>query len=85
MIFDPSLTGTAKLIYTVLAAHAGNKEYCFPSYKTICKEAGISKDSFYKHLQILVDAGYVSKDRYLPGSDGRYKSITYTLRLRVEK
>lgn len=82
---DTSIPLAAKGLYCILASYAGDKDYCFPSRDTICRDAGITKDTFYKHLQTLIDAGYIAKDRYYPGNDGKFKNNSYTLCLRRKK
>ena len=82
---NPSIPIAAKGLYSILASYAGDKDFCFPSRETICKDAGITKDTFYKHLQALIDAGYITKDRYYPGNDGKFKNNSYSLCLRQEK
>ena len=82
---DPSISLAAKGLYSVLATYAGDKNYCFPSRKTLMRDTGITKDTLTKHLQTLIDAGYVTKERYFPGNDGKFKNNSYTLCLRLKK
>lgn len=81
---NPSIPLAAKGLYCILASYAGDKDYCFPSRKTLMREAGITKDTLTRHLQTLIDAGYVTKERYYPGSDGKFKNNSYTLCLRLK-
>ena len=82
---NPSIPLAAKGLYCILASYAGDKDFCFPSRETLCRDAGITKDTFYKHLQTLINAGYIAKGRYFPGNDGKFKNCTYVLSLRVKK
>lgn len=51
----------AKGLYAYLAALSGDKDECYPSVELIRHEMGMSKDSFYKHMGILIAAGVVEK------------------------
>ena len=44
----------AKGLYAYLAALSGDKDECYPSVELIRHEMGMSKDSFYKHMGILI-------------------------------
>ena len=60
---NPDISIEAKAIYSLLASYTGNKQYCFPSVQTICKDLAISENRFYKHMQQLIDAGLVVKSK----------------------
>ena len=51
----------AKGLYAYLAALSGDKDECYPSVDLIRHEMGMSRDSFYKHMGILIAAGVVEK------------------------
>lgn len=60
---DSSLSPEARMIYAYLCSFAGAGSTCFPGLELMLKETQMSKTRFYKHLQILVDAGIVSKQQ----------------------
>ncbi len=79
---DESLPLAAKGLYALLASYAGAETYCFPSRDTLIRESGITKTSFYKYLQMLIDKGYIAKGRFYPSGDGKFKNCTYYFLLR---
>ncbi len=57
---DTVLTPTAKAIYSFLASYAGSDGSCFPKVSTIMHFIGISKGTYYRHITILKERGYIS-------------------------
>ena len=76
---DPSLTCEAKAIYAYLCSFAGDGDVAFPSVEAMLDELGMGRSRFYKHRQLLLDAGLleVSKGRR---AGSRYEHNVYRLR-----
>lgn len=75
---NKELTGIARLIYAYLASFAGDKEEAWPSSKTVCEELIISRNTFYKHLNILKESGIIST-RQENKSDGKFSKTIFTI------
>jgi len=60
---DETLTIEAKAIYSLLCSYTGTKDYCFPKVETILKNLNISRNRFYKHMDILINKGLIKKDK----------------------
>lgn len=58
VMFDLELPIQSKTIYAYLASYAGAGKI-FPRRETILEDLGINKDTYYKHLQPLLDNGYI--------------------------
>ena len=56
---DTNLTIEAKAIYGYIASFAGNGESAFPKVKTMLYHLQISEKRYYKHMQLLIDYGYI--------------------------
>lgn len=56
---DINLTIEAKAIYGYIASFAGNGESAFPKVKTMLYHLQISEKRYYKHMQLLIDNGYI--------------------------
>lgn len=56
---DTNLTIEAKAIYGYIASFAGNGEGAFPKVKTMLYHLQISEKRYYKHIQLLIDNGYI--------------------------
>ena len=52
-MLDQNLTIEAKAIYAYLCSFAGGKDDAWPSVSRICYDLKISKDRFYKHMNLL--------------------------------
>ncbi|QCX33501.1 helix-turn-helix domain-containing protein [Caloramator sp. E03] len=75
---DTRLTIEAKAIYCYLCSYAGNDGYAFPSLELITSELKIDKNRFYKHLDILIKTGFISKSKE-KNSKGQYRRVFYKL------
>lgn len=60
---DTRLSIESKAIYAYLCSYAGAGNEAYPSIPKILHDLDISKSRLYKHMDILVDAGYVIKHR----------------------
>lgn len=68
VLTNSEITIEAKAVYAYLAGYAGVSDECFPSISLICKELGISKTRLYRHMNLLVDAGVVTKTQTYNGN-----------------
>ena len=60
---DRSLPLLAKTIYAYFCAYAGCGCQAFPKREKILHDLQINKDTFTKHLKLLVEEQYISKER----------------------
>lgn len=74
---DNKITMAAKGLYAYLSAFCGKSDECYPSVEMITRELGISKDTFYRHINALVAAGVVEKKQEV--IDGRFGRMFYKL------
>lgn len=58
---DSSLTIESKAIYGYLCSQADDNGQAEVSVVKILEDLSISKDRFYRHMNALIDSGYVSK------------------------
>jgi hypothetical protein len=74
---DKKLTPEAKAIYAYLASFAGNNEMCYPGTSLMMDELLMSKERFYKHMNLLVELGIVIKQQEMDGT--KFSKNTYTI------
>lgn len=65
---DRRLTVDAKAIYAYMVSFAGAGQTAFPKRATILADLCISKTSFYKHFQLLLDHDYIRIKRQKVGN-----------------
>ena len=75
---DPTLGVTAKAVYMVLAVHADNTGYCFPSVETICKAVGRARSGVQAALAELEERGIIYRSERWT-DEGRQTSNGYVL------
>ena len=75
---NEDLTIEAKAIYGMLCTYAGSGSKAFPSVDLLCTKLQISRDRFYKHMNLLIGAGIVKKEM-VKTENGKYKTNIYTL------
>lgn len=75
---DQSIDIKAKAIYALLCTYAGSSRTAFPGVSLILSDLNISKDTYYKHMKSLKEAGYI---RVKKTNDdlGKFQSNIYTL------
>lgn len=73
-----NLTIEAKAIYGMLCSYAGAGVEAYPSVEFMCDKLHISRNRFYKHMNLLVGAGVVEK-KSIRGKDGVFSSNRYLL------
>ena len=74
---NSSLPLAAKGLYAYLAAFCGTSDECYPSVDTILRETGVSRETFYKYINVLVKAGAVKKQQI--NKNGRFGKTVYKL------
>ena len=83
-IFTLGLSGGAILVYTYLRYCENRETYqCYPSYKTIGKAVGMSKNTVKKYVDILRDKGLIETENtsvVTAKGQKRNGNLLYTLR-----
>ena len=83
-IFALGLSGGAILVYTYLRYCENRETYqCYPSYKTIGKAVGMSKNTVKKYVDILRDKGLIETENtsvVTAKCQKRNGNLLYTLR-----
>lgn len=74
---EPTLTVEARFIYAYLCSIAGGDGFCFPALDTILHDMNITKQRYYKHLNMLIDAGII--DRVQEKENGRFGRTIYKI------
>lgn len=66
LIFDSrTLSSTEKLIMLALADHANDEgKSIYPSQNRLSQKTGLARGTVNKHIQILIDKGYLNRVRY---------------------
>lgn len=60
---DRELPILAKTIYAYFCAYAGCGQQAYPKRDKIVRDLQINKDTYTKHLGLLVERGYIAKER----------------------
>lgn len=60
---DTDLTIASKALYSYLCSYAGSNNPAFPKRDKILHDLNMCKTSYYKHLQVLLDSGYIRVER----------------------
>lgn len=83
-LFHLDLSGGAKLVYAYLLYCEDRKTYqCYPSYKKIGRNTGMSVNTVKKYVEELVDKGLVATESTtVISKDGKPRngSLLYTIR-----
>ena len=83
-LFHLGLSGGAKLVYAYLLYCEDRKTYqCYPSYKKIGRNTGMSVNTVKKYVEELVDKGLVATENTtVISKDGKPRngSLLYTIR-----
>ncbi len=78
VMLDSDLTLEAKSIYAYFCSYSGAGNSAFPGRDKILADLCMSKDSYYKHYNMLLENGYITVEQ--TKTDGsRYKNNIYTL------
>lgn len=75
---DPTIPPVSKCLYSVLTIFAGEKNSCFPSIETLVQVTGMSRDTIYRHLDILEKRGII--ERQHKRKSGQFRNTVYILR-----
>lgn len=60
IMIDTSLSLDSKAIFAYFCALAGSGNKTFPYRSTIIKQLGMSKNTYYKHFNVLIKLGLIS-------------------------
>jgi len=82
VMLDKRLTAQAKGIYSYFASFAGMGTTAFPRVTTIIRELKLSKNTYYKHFNLLLELGYITVEQ--GRSNGKYEVCIYRLMDTVE-
>ena len=63
LMLDTDLTIEAKGIGAYFYSYAGSGTIAFPGRDKIVHDLGISKDTYYKHLNLLKEQGYLKVEK----------------------
>lgn len=78
-MLDEALTLEAKGIYALFCSYAGSGNTAFPGWQRIVGLLGVNKDTYYRHLRLLIKQGYLRVERMkTPGAKG-FQRNCYTL------
>lgn len=75
---DPTIPPASKCLYSVLTIFADGKNSCFPSIETLVQVTGMSRDTIYRHLDILEKRGII--ERQHKRKSGQFRNTVYILR-----
>lgn len=75
---NKNLSPAAKGLYAYLSSFCGTSDECYPSVATIIAEMGMGKDTFYRQINALVEAGVVEK-RQTKDKKGKFQKVVYKL------
>ena len=82
-MLDRDLLPGAKAIYAYLCSLVNNKATAFPGRKTILHHLQISKSSYYKYLDCLIDNGYIKTRQ--EKIEGKYSKNIFTILAKPKK
>lgn len=60
---DTDITIGSKALYSYLCSYAGSDNAAFPKRDKILHDLNMCKTAYYKHLQLLLDTGYIRIER----------------------
>ena len=78
IIRNKNISAAAKGLYAYLASFCGTSNECFPGVDMILQEMGMSRDTFYRHINALVAAGVVEKHQIV-GEGGKFGRTVYKI------
>ncbi|PWE71478.1 DNA replication protein [Bacillus cereus] len=78
IVDDARLTHKEMAVYMVLCRHLNQETgSCFPSLSTIGKKVGMSKNTIIKSLNLLIECGYVFKEKRNSEDGGHASNVYY--------
>ena len=63
VIQDPSLSTTAKAVYSLLATFANRNRTCYPSITLLAELLGVNRRTVERSITELVSKNYIKKDK----------------------
>ena len=78
VMIDENLTIEAKAIYAYLSSFCGSGNTAFPTIELITSHLKISTERFYKHFNLLIKQGYITKEQSRK-KNGTFTNNTYIL------
>lgn len=76
---DRRLSAYSKAIYAYFCSYAGAGTTAFPSVSLILADLGLAKDTYYKHLDLLKQYGYLGVRQQKADACNRFARNVYTL------
>lgn len=67
----------SKAVYCLLVSYAGEKDYCFPSLKTMCSDLKISKPTIINALKELISVSLIEADKRKTAQGENVTNIYY--------
>lgn len=61
LLRDWRVSRDARLLMGILRSYAMNKNQCWPSCETLCRDMGCSRSQLYRYLKELVDARWIER------------------------
>lgn len=77
VMIDNSLSIGSKCVYAYLLSYADTEGEAFPSVKKMMYDLNVSKDTFYKYMNELIDCGYV--DKHQEKTDNKFAHNVYNI------
>ena len=63
VIQDPSLSTTAKAVYSLLATFANKNRICYPSITRLAELLGVNRRTVERSITELANKNYIAKDK----------------------
>lgn len=80
---NQELTVEARGIYAYFCSIVGTDDSCYPSLDTVLHDLNITKQRFYKHLNLLIDAGIIEKAQ--EKTNGQFGKVVYRIKQMKEE
>jgi DNA-binding MarR family transcriptional regulator len=81
---NQDLSIEAKAIYAYLCSFMGAGDTAFPSVRKICYDLGINVKRYYRHIDKLIELGFIAKKRTYYKASGKWANNTYCINYEVE-
>ncbi len=80
---NQDLSIEAKAIYAYLCSFMGAGDTAFPSVRKICYDLGINVKRYYRHIDKLIELGFIAKKRTYYKASGKWANNTYCINYEV--
>lgn len=77
VLTDPKIHASAKGLYALLCAFAGDKGHAFPGTELLRHQLGLSKNTLHKYIKQLEEFGVIRVEQERKG--GKFSQNTYLL------